>query len=162
MKERKGFERWQSDQQLSKIKYHSGGLLQYIRDNPLPPSYESVDSKFIWNDFIPKFKKKENKMITWLKKKLGINLLEEIIRKQNEEINELRRRINDGAYMSNVYHYYGEAPSVKTIMELILDHLKLSPTFKSCESHYELKPYPNKNAKTNTTKRVRKVSTRKK
>lgn len=57
---------------------------------------------------------------------------------------------------------YGECPSVKTMIELILDYLKLNPVFKSCESHYELKPYPNKNAKTNTTKTVRKSSTRKK
>lgn len=87
--------------------YRVGGLLQYIRDNPLP-YYKSLEPKFIWNfdEFLPKFKKEENKIMKWLKKKLGITALENKIKEQNSEINELRRRINDGAYMSNIYDYY--------------------------------------------------------
>jgi len=143
--------------------YKVGGLLQYIKDNPLP-YYKFSESKFVWgfDELFPKFKKKENKIMKWLKKKLGIIALENKIEEQNDEINELRRKINDGAYMDKVGYYYGECLSAKTMIELILDYLKLNPVFKSCKSHYELKPYPNKNAKINTTKTVRKSSTRKK
>ncbi len=145
---------------MDEMKYHTGGFLQYIEEQQLKKAKFNL-KYWIFDEPI---KQKESKIMKWLKKKiikwLGFERTLEDLNKQYEEINELRRRINDGAYMCNVYSYYGAAPSVRTMVELILNHLKLNPTLKRCESHYELKPYPKTNGKTNTSRTPRKRATK--